>query len=249
MGGRLSLCPESDCDRRKVAVAAPAIDSPEITRLGLGQNVLARHKDQPASGLQIDPDPYRAVHHAVDTLPPNDLASLPCVIPRVLTPDECAKLIATVERERAFLHALGTAREGYRRASSWNVYADSDTRWLYDVFEEVALFANERFDFKLTGFREPLFLARYEVGGLFKWHSDFTGGITSTRKISITIQLSAPEEYTGGGLEFSTMGELPFSRLQGTAIAFPSFLSHRVTPVETGVRRVVVAWVHGETFR
>jgi PKHD-type hydroxylase len=39
------------------------------------------------------------------------------------------------------------------------------------------------------------------------------------------------------------------ARRQGTALAFPAHLAHRVLPVETGLRRALIAWLHGPAFR
>jgi PKHD-type hydroxylase len=38
-------------------------------------------------------------------------------------------------------------------------------------------------------------------------------------------------------------------REKGTVIMFPSYLLHRVTPVTKGVRKSLVLWVGGTTFR
>jgi PKHD-type hydroxylase len=78
---------------------------------------------------------------------------------------------------------------------------------------------------------------------------DIGTGAMSQRKLSLTLQLSPPEAYEGGGLEFFGAGELSVSRLQGTLIAFPSFLHHRVTPITRGKRESLVMWWHGPAFR
>jgi predicted 2-oxoglutarate/Fe(II)-dependent dioxygenase YbiX len=36
---------------------------------------------------------------------------------------------------------------------------------------------------------------------------------------------------------------------RGTVIAFPSYVLHRVTPIESGVRKALVVWVAGPEFR
>jgi PKHD-type hydroxylase len=72
----------------------------------------------------------------------------------------------------------------------------------------------------------------------------------NTRKISITIQLSNPDDYDGGDLEF-WLGKTPEKapREQAFAVLFPSYLMHRVTPVTRGMRKSLVVWVGGDTFR
>ena len=38
-------------------------------------------------------------------------------------------------------------------------------------------------------------------------------------------------------------------KARGTLVAFPSYVMHRVTPVTSGTRKSLVAWVAGPKFR
>jgi PKHD-type hydroxylase len=111
----------------------------------------------------------------------------------------------------------------------------------------------ETFGFDLTDFGESPQVARYgaEREGHFDWHSDIGAGIwAAKRKLTIVVQLSDPADYTGGTLELrpdSNVAEAP--RARGTAIVFPSFVLHRVTPVTTGTRWSLTIWSHGPSFR
>jgi PKHD-type hydroxylase len=82
-----------------------------------------------------------------------------------------------------------------------------------------------------------------------RWHTDFAG-IRPLRKLSISIQLSAPEDYEGGDLEllYGHQPE-PMARARGAFIVFPSFMLHRVTPVTRGTRWSLVAWILGTRWR
>ena len=72
---------------------------------------------------------------------------------------------------------------------------------------------------------------------------------TSSRKISIVVQLSDPLEYEGGELQISDGGtNRVCEKTKGTIIIFPSYLLHRVTPVTKGTRRSLVLWVTGPPF-
>ena len=46
-------------------------------------------------------------------------------------------------------------------------------------------------------------------------------------------------------------GEGPYvaETRRGTIIAFPSYVLHRVSPTESGVRKSLVIWVSGPEFR
>lgn len=108
----------------------------------------------------------------------------------------------------------------------------------------------QRYKFELLGFYEPLQIAEYGNGDFFDWHSDFSAGSASTRKLSLSIQLSDPEKYEGGNLQFQiNTNHVNAPRTKGTVIIFPSFVLHRVTPIIRGSRRSLVGWVTGMPFK
>ena len=77
---------------------------------------------------------------------------------------------------------------------------DSGTRWLYQKLEEAVADVNKqyRFDIELI---EEVQLACYRVGHFYDWHMDIGKGSLSTRKLSMSVQLSDPLTYDGGELE------------------------------------------------
>ena len=89
----------------------------------------------------------------------------------------------------------------------------------------------------------------YPVGGYYNWHHDINWNRNDgrARKISFVIQLSAPDQYTGGDLEFKDH-ENPVRehlREKGTMICFMPYQMHRVTPLESGTRYSLVGWYEG----
>ncbi len=103
----------------------------------------------------------------------------------------------------------------------------------------------------IAGVETNIQLARYDSSnlGFYDWHTDFAG-VRPLRKISISIQLSRPEDYDGGDLELM-YGIQPqkLDKSRGAFIAFPSFMLHRVTPVTRGTRWSLVAWILGNRWR
>jgi PKHD-type hydroxylase len=89
-------------------------------------------------------------------------------------------------------------------------------------------------------------------GGHYDWHIDvnWDGEQIRDRKLSVTVQLSDPSEYEGGGFEFNEC-ETPDAsmRLKGTVLVFPSYLQHRVLPVTSGTRKSLVAWFEGPRWK
>ena len=113
--------------------------------------------------------------------------------------------------------------------------------------------ANEQmWQFHLTNLLEDIQFTEYDADyeGHYDWHMDMGGEESSTRKLSITIQLSDPSDYEGGELQFllnRTVHET--ERSQGTVVLFPSYLLHRVNRVTRGRRQSLVLWIHGPPFQ
>ena len=100
--------------------------------------------------------------------------------------------------------------------------------------------------------REKMQISKYEPGKYYGLHTDFSPTRTVAahlRKLSLSLQLSAPEEYTGGDLIINVPGKgekFISPKSKGTVIVFDSRLEHEVTPVESGVRYSLVKWVQGD---
>jgi PKHD-type hydroxylase len=111
---------------------------------------------------------------------------------------------------------------------------------------------NEFWNFQLSNRIENFQIIKYEnPGDHYDWHMDWNSDpMCSTRKISIVIQLSDPTNYTGCDLVLRPGNAQHFgSRQQGAAIVFPSFLLHKVTPIESGIRYSLVFWIEGDSYR
>jgi PKHD-type hydroxylase len=72
----------------------------------------------------------------------------------------------------------------------------------------------------------------------------------ATRKLSLVVQLTDPEEYEGCELKINAGGEPNIMRKdQGTVFAFPSYILHQVTPITKGTRHTLVCWIAGKNFK
>ena len=90
----------------------------------------------------------------------------------------------------------------------------------------------------------------YRPGGKYDWHMDKGPKTQHPRKLSITVQLSSPDDYEGGDFHVWTGHEPEATRKSyGAVICFPSWIIHRVEPVTKGIRRSLVAWAYGPAFR
>jgi PKHD-type hydroxylase len=126
--------------------------------------------------------------------------------------------------------------------------------WLYDKMINMATIANNAlWNFDLQTAPEQIQFTEYHAsqGGHYGWHQDIGPGMLSLRKVSITVQLSGPEDYQGGDLQIWQGGDNPIDapKGKGTVVIFPSYMMHRVTKVTSGIRRSLVLWVGGEHYR
>jgi PKHD-type hydroxylase len=169
--------------------------------------------------------------------------------PRFVPATTCHRIAAAADR---FPDEPGRMEDGHadkrRNRVHWIAFQD-ETRWLFDLAAALILEANRDYQFDLAGFAEPLHVVDYGPGEFIDWHLDCAYKQTSTRKLVATILLSSPRSYKGGGLEFSATAGRPPREQIGDGLVFPAFLSHRVKPVLSGRRRVLVAWAHGPAFR
>ena len=129
---------------------------------------------------------------------------------------------------------------------------DSKWEWVIDKIMSQVTEANKTiWNFDLKSIIDNIQYTEYEGnGGHYDWHLDIGPGSISHRKISITIQLSDPEEYVGGDLQIMTGSEYTtVPRGKGTVVIFPSFLLHRVVPLTSGNRKSLVLWVGGDHYK
>ena len=120
---------------------------------------------------------------------------------------------------------------------------------------------------------------KYEEGEFYNWHSDVASrdyyepqvknpsskssgnkkiqedflNLSSEyiRKLSFTLQLSDPDDYEGGNIQFIDDENKRFMapRQRGAMILFDARTQHRVLKVKKGVRRSIVGWVLGPRWK
>jgi len=141
---------------------------------------------------------------------------------------------------------------------------NEENQWIFDRLLWVIDRLNDQFyGFDLNGF-EAFQYTTYdgdeEDPGKYDYHMDTIMGLDKpinmleTRKLSLSLILSDPEEYEGGEF-FIQMGSpekdklLKMEQKKGRVLAFPSFMIHGVEPVTKGTRKSIVVWVEGPKFK
>ena len=131
------------------------------------------------------------------------------------------------------------------------LFPNDTTNWVFERLAGVINVINSQFfGFDLHSLGQGLQFTRYQAPGEhYEWHID-RGNQAGVRKLSLSLQLSNPEDYEGGDLELWYGGEpLKASRERGIITFFPSYVMHRVTPVTKGTRYSLVAWISGPPFK
>lgn len=170
----------------------------------------------------------------------------------VFTPEECEQIkkFASKKPEKALI-GHGVEAKKIRDAQLTWINPTADNMFVYQRLDQLVKQANGQFwNFQLSGFFESLQLTHYKKGHHYDAHVDLGKGDMAMRKLSVVVQLSDPADYNGGKLIFTgheKAKDVPLN--QGSAILFPSFVSHKVSKVTKGERFSLVSWVSGEPFR
>ena len=123
------------------------------------------------------------------------------------------------------------------------------------------------FNLDITHYMSPQYTI-YDVDQYFNWHPDGPMGVMDRRglncipddlvwrKLSLSLLLNDETEYKGGDFQILNPSASPdcnaVSTIRagaGTAIIFPAYSAHRVTPITEGVRKSLVHWFCGPRWK
>lgn len=132
---------------------------------------------------------------------------------------------------------------------------DSENRWVFEKLQSAFIQLNDLyFKYELDKF-EPFQFCRYHSDRkeFYGKHIDCSRGSldqSTSRKLSVTLQLSNDTDYAGGDLLLHASDRPDIApRKKGMLVLFPSYVLHEVTPVTAGTRYSLVTWAHGPLFR
>ena len=152
---------------------------------------------------------------------------------------------------------------------------DSNVVWMNDrwIYREIHPYVhrantNAGWNFEWS-FSESCQFTKYNKGQYYDWHCDGwdrpynkpqdPNSHGKVRKLSVTVTLSDPKEYSGGELEFDLRNLDPDKKRntykckeilpKGSLVVFPGFVWHRVCPVKKGERNSLVIWNLGWPFK
>ena len=179
-----------------------------------------------------------------------DQASLYAFWNNAFSKEECETII-NIAKDKGLIKGKTKSETDVRDSKiSW-LYPTDNMDWVFRRVTDITLNLNERFfKFNLFGINEGFQFTNYQApSGKYGKHVDRALNFP-VRKLSISIQLTNPEEYEGGELYlYDDEKGTVMDKTQGTLIMFPSFILHEVMPVTKGERNSLVTWVTGNQFK
>lgn len=170
------------------------------------------------------------------------------IVPNVLSPEECGKLVESVETDSPFMVRRprpGEIAGNYtipvyehdRQDRVDLIIKDQNTLAFLDerIFGRVTPMIKKAFSFDVTR-REDLHIARY-VGkreGFTMGHRDNTSPPGAHRRFALSMSLN--DDYEGGEIAFKEFSPKGYRVPAGTAMVFSSSLLHEVQETTSGVR-------------
>ena len=197
--------------------------------------------------------------------------------PAALTPKFCDDVIAYANQQKEVMARTGGYGDGKLKedqVKNMQRKRKSDLVWLNDtwIYKELHPYVHEanrnagwNFEWDRS---ESCQFTKYKHNQYYDWHCDGWDqpyhahnqpSHGKVRKLSVTVTLSDPKEYTGGELEFDFRNLDPNKKPnirkckeilpKGSLVVFPSFVWHRVCPVKKGSRHSLVIWNLGWPFK
>ena len=174
----------------------------------------------------------------------------------IFTPEQCQLIINAGRSEPVQDGQVGGGNAGVidtkTRTSHISWIPFNKMPEMYSTLEQIVNKTNNNhFGFEGVKITEQAQYTEYPAGGFYDWHmdSDVVGmNEPPVRKISMTCLLSHESEFEGGGLELMSDGKIARPK-QGQAIFFASYIRHRVIPITKGIRKSLVMWFGGPSFK
>ena len=180
----------------------------------------------------------------------------------VFTPQECAEIVhhglQLPAREATVILPTGKCDVTEQQRSATVRFIDRADWTMAPIYARLAkhfLLSNQQCFGVDAGDFHQVQLATYTPGhGHHCWHEDSQwiqaeNSSVLDRKLTLIVQLSHADDYTGGELRLDRGGLADGLFKQGDVIVFPSVLKHKVEAVTAGVRHSLATWAIGPRWR
>ena len=175
-------------------------------------------------------------------------------LPNGFTDQECDQIIdlgLQLPRQAATMDGGHSIRHYRRNHVAWIPANSTTSSWLSFKLRDIVRYINqEYYQYNISGLEDYQFTIYDQATDCYHDHIDLLDSQGYHRKLSLSIQLSSSDDYTGCDLEvINGFGFTAADRQRGSVSAFPSFLLHRVTALTQGCRYSLVVWAVGSYFQ
>ena len=160
---------------------------------------------------------------------------------------------AEEDRENHMIDSVRKTKESYllEQPNDYRSNPKLDWSWLQDKMYNMVKIVNEQvFGFHIKEPEGELKYIQYDTSDHYTWHIDMNPTDGQQRKLTGIIMLN--DDYLGGDLQFGMKDKrehwISVPKKKGTITIFPSFLSHRVSPVQRGPRYSIQEFYIGNSF-
>lgn len=179
----------------------------------------------------------------------------------ILTPYECESLWKTYwETDHIFSEKVSNESSPWYKyfrelRARQHMFIDEPIAWLDDIVDYQVKKANaENFFLDISFGVMSKQLIRYTEADFFSEHDDTNHWDNHyyDRKLTVIIQLSQANSYTGGHtlVEKHLNIKQPDNQKEiGSILIFPTFAIHEVEPIIEGERKAFICWYGGPKFR
>jgi len=171
--------------------------------------------------------------------------------------DECAELRSAIEQSIRdhTVSAKDTPAKNTIKTVKVDLFSQGTVKVLLKKFSKAITQANKQ-NFKFDVFPvQNSDVLNYNVynaedSAEYGWHMDAVKDQNFDIKLTALLNLSE-KEYTGGMFSLFYNGpiDIPEFKSPGSMLIFPSWVPHRVTPVETGQRISLAQFISGPLLR
>ena len=185
--------------------------------------------------------------------------------------DDISRYGKQLQDQMAVTGGYGDQKLNQKQVKDLKKKRNSDIVWMSDrwVYKEIQPYihsanTNAGWNFQWD-YSESCQFTKYTKGQFYDWHQPYIREDVNDpshgkiRKLSVTVTLSDPKEYSGGELEFDLRNLEPDKKRnvmkckeilpKGSLVVFPGFVWHRVCPVKKGSRHSLVIWNLGWPYK
>ena len=169
------------------------------------------------------------------------------------SPEECKKLSSLLEScpsSGVDVPAFKVIKTAKVHTVKWGI-----VKPFFEGLESVTHYTNkESFGYDIYNFQDQDMI-NYNTyssndNGEYGWHKDLELDKIYDLKLTVIANIST-EPYKGGKFELFMDEPIHIKELDepGSVLIFPSYYTHRVSPVTQGNRKTVSFWISGPNFR